>query len=109
MLPVFASIITFGVSPAFGFVVGMYPNTRLLTETSSTDDAPTFRPFARTAALTWLGVRLCRAWSMSATAPATIGAAIDVPPARMYCPSTMQLGHSDANSLLGERFETMWA
>ena len=84
MPPVLGSISVFGVSPAFGFVVGMLPNTRLLTETSSSVEDWTLRPLAITAAFTWLGVRPGRAWSMSATAPATIGDAIDVPPARMY-------------------------
>jgi hypothetical protein len=109
MLPVLESISVLGVSPAFGLLVGMLPYARLLAETSSRLDDWTLRPLAITAAFTWSGVRPGRSWSMSATAPATMGAAIDVPPARMYWPSTMQLGHIDANALFGARFETMWA
>ena len=60
--------------------------------------------------LTWFGrqvrVALC---SSSAAAPETIGAAIEVPPARMYWPLTTQVGHSDANALPGARLETMRA
>jgi len=82
-LPVIGSINVLGVRPAFGFVVGIEPEMRLLTDTSPAADLSTFWPLARIAALTWLGVRPGRAWSMSATAPATIGAAIEVPPARM--------------------------
>src|SRR5437588_12548576 len=38
-----------------------------------------------------------------------MGAAIEVPPVRMYCPPTTQLGHMLANALFGANTETMWA
>ena len=44
---------------------------------------------------------------MSATRPETIGAAIDVPPALMYWPSTMHDGHWLAKMLSGASTDTM--
>src|SRR3954447_17118002 len=58
-------------------------------------------------ALILFGVSVGSSWKPIAAAPATIGAAIEVPPARMYCPSTMQVGHSAVNALVGARLETM--
>ena len=45
-------------------------------------------------ALTWSGLSSGRACSRSAAAPATTGAAIDVPPMRRYSPPTTHCGHS---------------
>jgi hypothetical protein len=45
--------------------------------------------------------------SSSATVPETTGVAIDVPPARMYWPSTTQVGHIVVKALPGARLETM--
>src|SRR5215217_8663929 len=59
--------------------------------------------------LAWFGVRFGYFCSSRAAAPATIGAAIDVPPARIIWPCTMQVGHSVANALFGASVETMWA
>jgi hypothetical protein len=61
MPPVSGSIIVLGVSPAFGFDVGIEPKTSPLTDTSDSGDASTFRPLPRTAAFTWFGVRFGRA------------------------------------------------
>ena len=57
--------------------------------------------------LTWFGVSCGNHWSSSATVPEIIGAAIEVPPARIIWPSTMQLGHIAANRLFGASVETM--
>src|SRR3954447_16753121 len=58
-------------------------------------------------ALILFGVSVGSSWKPIAAAPATIGAAIEVPPARMYWPSTTQFGHIELKSLFGARFETM--
>src|SRR3954454_20827329 len=58
-------------------------------------------------ALILFGVSVGASWNPIAAAPATMGAAIDVPPARMYWPSTTQVGHRAVNALVGARFETM--
>jgi hypothetical protein len=59
--------------------------------------------------LTWFGVRFGYFCSSRAAAPETIGAAIEVPPARIIWPSTMQVGQSVANALPGASVETMRA
>src|SRR5215210_7140044 len=59
--------------------------------------------------LTWSGVRLGWRSSSSAATLETIGAAIEVPPARMYWPETTQVGHSAVKALAGARLETMRA
>lgn len=61
------------------------------------------------ALFTTSGVHAGWAWSSAATTPDTIGAAIDVPPARMYCPlPVMQAGQIAVNALPGARFETIF-
>src|SRR4051812_39389356 len=62
-----------------------------------------------TAPLTWLGVQSGCSSRRSAAMPEIIGAAIEVPPMRMYCLWTMQVGHSDAKSLPAASGATMWA
>ena len=59
--------------------------------------------------LTWSGVRFGRACRSRATAPATTGAAIDVPPALKSAPPMAQFGHSVRKALLGASTETMCA
>src|SRR3954451_23524158 len=55
------------------------------------------------------GVQPGWASNMSAAIPDTTGAAMDVPPRRMYSPSMMQVGHRPANALSGARVDTMCA
>src|SRR2546430_15407681 len=108
MLPVEALTRLFGVNPWLAAVGLAHSNAS--TETSLASEALLIlRPEAITAPLTWSGVYSGCSWSRSATAPETTGAAIDVPPARMYCPLTMQVGHINANALLGASSETMCA
>jgi hypothetical protein len=46
--------------------------------------------------LTWFGVSCGKCCSSSATVPVIIGAAIEVPPARIIWPSTTHEGHIEA-------------
>src|SRR5919202_1940056 len=55
------------------------------------------------------GVQSGWASNISAAAPDTTGAAIDVPPRRMYSPWTTQAGHRSANALPGASVDTMCA
>ena len=59
--------------------------------------------------MTWFGVRFGYFCSSRAAAPETIGAAIEVPPARIIWPLTTQVGHSVANTLPGASVDTMRA
>src|SRR4029079_6033749 len=91
-----------GTLPAATDLIAAYTSSagkRLLTRREELSSTP----------LTWLGVRFGYFCSSSAAAPETIGAAIDVPPARIIWPETMQVGHSVANALAGARVETMRA
>src|SRR4051794_28324970 len=67
------------------------------------------RPVLAREYFTWSGVMSGRRWSSSATAPETTGAAIDVPPARMYAPPTMHVGHRVLKALPAASVETMCA
>src|SRR5215210_2826332 len=78
----------------------------LVSETSLMP-SDSVRPERRSSALILFGVSDGSSWKPIAAAPATIGADIDVPPARMYWPSTTHVGHIAVNSLAGARFETM--
>ena len=107
-MPVLALTRLFGFRPWLASVGVCH--SRASTEVSLTlEELSILRPDAITAPFTWFGVYSGCSWSRSATAPETTGADIDVPPARMYCPPTTQLGHRDANWLFGARFETMCA
>jgi hypothetical protein len=77
---------------------------------SSSPPAGSSRRLFTSAPLTWSGVQEGCSSSSVATTPATTGADIDVPPARMYWPSPdTQSGHIDAKSLSGARLETIRA
>src|SRR5690348_6547189 len=65
------------------------------------------RPERRSSALILFGVSVGSSWKPIAAAPATIGAAIEVPPARMYWPSTTQVGQRAVKALVGARLETI--
>src|SRR3954469_26030897 len=67
------------------------------------------RPLFISSALIRFGVTVGSSWKPIAAAPAARGADIEVPPARMYWPSTTHSGHIAVNALPGARFETMWA
>ena len=82
MLPVFGSISVFGVRPWFDVAPLPFRETAALSA-SSWSSPLIARSVASITPLTWFGVKSGCASSMSATAPATIGAAIEVPPARM--------------------------
>src|SRR3954452_2186167 len=69
----------------------------------------TVRAEAVSTPLTWFGVRFGYFCSSSAAAPATMGAAIDVPPARIIWYCTMQVGQSVENALDGASVDTMCA
>ena len=97
----------FGVSPWLAAVGACHSIVSMAT--SPGEALSILRTAEVTTPLTWFGVYSGCIWSRSATAPETIGAAIEVPPARMYCPPTTQLGHIDANALPGARVETMCA
>src|SRR3954467_14109972 len=60
-------------------------------------------------ALTWLGERVGRACRSRAAAPATTGAAIEVPPALKYALPIAHVGHRAWNALLGASTDTMCA
>src|SRR3954451_2262919 len=107
MSPVEGSMSVFGVRFWLAGVVGLASlvllTSSVLTPALGSVLAPSF-----SAALTWSGVHDGWLCSTSATAPATMGAAIDVPPARMYCPPPKtHVGQSVVNTLLGARLETM--
>ena len=59
--------------------------------------------------LTWSGVQSGWRSSIRAATPETTGAAIEVPPARMYWPSTTHVGQRLVKALSGASVETMWA
>src|SRR5215217_2117796 len=107
MSPVLGSISVFGVRPWLAGVVGLASLVLLTASVLTPALASVFAPDL-SAALTWLGVHVGWPSSATATAPATIGAAIEVPPARMYWPlPKRQVGHSVVKTLLGARLETM--
>ena len=78
-----------GLSPRLPLIVdGPVLVTVVPARTAKLSAVPSARPvrttlvFAVSSPLIWSGLRSGRAWSRSAAAPATTGAAIDVPPMR---------------------------
>src|SRR5215210_4488776 len=109
MSPVAAFTRRFGAIPALAPEAGSVAKTAAAALTSRTSALLSLRVVARIVDFTWSGVQSGWRWRIRATVPATTGAAIEVPPARRYCPPTMQLGHSVLYALLGARVETIRA
>src|SRR3954464_14988377 len=108
MSPVAGLINVFGVRPWLAARLGAWlmALSAWAAGVSSTASGRA-RPEVMSRPLTWLGVRFGLSSSSSATVPETTGAAIEVPPARMYWPSTIQVGHMAVKALAGARFETI--
>src|SRR3954447_24639909 len=104
-----AWISRFGATPTLASVYGAGVNTACSMSISPAALSLIGWSVRSSSVLTWSGVSRGRACSISATAPLTTGAAIDVPPALKYWPAITQAGHSVANALPGARTETMCA
>src|SRR4051812_41914335 len=98
MSPVPASTRVLAGTLRFAGAIG--PGATALSTARLTPVTPAIgRPSLAKIPLTWSGVHSGWAWSITATAPETIGAAIEVPPARMYAPPMTHAGHSVEKAL----------
>ena len=102
MSPVAPETLALGVRPAFAVRLAR----SAAWASSSLEPSLLLRADAMIAPLTWSGVHVGWTWIRSAAAPATSGAASEVPPAWMYSPLRTHAGQRVVNALPGARAAT---